>query len=123
MSERVPKENHPIHPGETREVLYSLASTKAGRKVYKDIVKEWHALGMALGVSEEILDAIDKSGSSRDKALHDVIKSWLKEIDRPSWELLVKALSDPLLASIQGIQAVANDVDRQHCSTKSTSGL
>ena len=123
MSTSKPKGDHLLHQGKVREVLLAIASTKAGEEAYSNIVDGWYALGLALNVSEGALESIAKS-CSRDKlkALHDMIKSWLIETDRPTWELLVEALRSPFLTKVEGIQIVASQVHQHYCSSQSGSG-
>ena len=71
------------------------------RKKLGPVAARWKHLGMALGLDEHELDAIEKDIKECAESLTKVLSSWLKKnymIDKfgePSWELLAKAVADP----------------------------
>lgn len=61
--------------------------------------KEWHSLGMALGLEHRELEEIElnHSGDVR-KCLGRVVEEWLKWKGKEvSWETMYEALKDPLV--------------------------
>ena len=59
-----------------------------------DARTKWYVFGLALGVDETTLDAIN--GKDDDTCFRMMISKWLKmAYPRPSWEVLVKALCSP----------------------------
>ena len=73
-----------------------------------DISQKWYKIGLALGVPVSKLDTIKSQHTEFEDALLEMLKIWLKQIEKPrTWAALVKALrrktvqEDDVAASIE----------------------
>lgn len=77
----------------------------------RDARNEWYNLGLQLGVHHSTLDGIKKDYSSVKERYTEMLKEWLKMIKPPpSWEGLVRALSQPLV----GRADIALKISKEH---------
>ena len=71
-----------------------------------DVRTKWYFFGLALGIDETSLDAIN--GKDDDACFRMMISKWLKLCDpQPSWEILVRALCSPSVGRKDLATAVA----------------
>jgi hypothetical protein len=69
-------------------------STKNCLKFLLPEAKNWHNIGIMLGIPEQILEQIeaDYPGDCQ-QCVREMIKSWLKQVDpRPNWKDLAEAV-------------------------------
>ena len=73
---------------------------------------KWQNIGLALGVSQDDLDAIRVSNSDdADKCFAQVLAKWLRSCSRSkSWRVLADALRSPTV----GYQCLANNIELSH---------
>lgn len=63
-----------------------------------DVVHNWKALGMCLGLNEHLICAIEADCKDSERCLRKLLELWLKygtRFGQPSWKLLVAAVANP----------------------------
>lgn len=63
-------------------------------------VTDWKTLGEELKVPHEVLENIDSNNPRAERKLVETIHKWFNSMEKPCWEMVVKALKRMLLKKL-----------------------
>ena len=74
-------------------------------------VTDWKTLGEELKVPHEVLENIDSNNPKAERKLVETIRAWFNFMEKPCWEMVVKALKRMLLKKLASEVAGRHGVD------------
>ena len=78
------------------------------------VAAKWHNLGLALDVDSSRLEILEADNGNVTDCLREMLKVWLRNADRPTWERVAKALeSSPI-----DMEGLAQSIRAQYCGRK-----
>ena len=81
-----------------------------------DAAAQWYNLGLKLKVRTGKLNSIRKEFNTPEDQLREMLNAWLTTGDNPSWEILIDALSSPLV----GANHLATVLETNYCPVEGT---